>query len=180
MDYFKELQAALASIPSDKIATLLKLIKSCIQLEKDIYVIGNGGSASISDHFCCDFNKGSLTHPSKSLSRAFSLANNPALVSALNNDIGLVNIFSWQIDRFVKAGDIVIVISSSGTSQNIENALKACLSKSISTFVLTGMTGGSLVSLTPNNIKINSSNYGIVEDCHMSILHMVSQVVNNY
>lgn len=140
-----------------------------------IFVGGNGGSAAISDHLTCDFVKGTLIGQTMSL-RVHSLVGNQALLTAVANDCGYENIFSWQLEAAtVCSKDIVILISSSGNSKNIINAIDVANRFRVPVIGLTGFDGGELYKRADVRLHVPFNNYGIVEDCHQALMHIIAQ-----
>ena len=177
-NYRLEMLQALEKISEEDVQTLLRFFESIVTNGGTLYIVGNGGSHSIGDHFSCDFTKGSLSASStKHRGRAINLSNQTALVSALENDFDHASTYSKLLQYLIRPGDGVLLISSSGKSANIVNALAYCDLKKIPYFILTGMDGLPLTKETAKFIKIESYNYGVIEDCHMSLLHYISQVI---
>ncbi len=141
-----------------------------IQVAERIFVGGNGGSAAISNHLCCDFMKGGGLE-------VMSLSCNTPLITAIANDLGYERSISFQLERLLNPGDIVLLISSSGNSPNIIEAAKVAKSRGAWIIGLTGFSGGKLKELADTSLHIPIDNYGIVEDCHQSIMHIISQYI---
>lgn len=136
---------------------------------KRVFVGGNGGSSAISDHLACDFEKGA-SRP------VINLSARPALLSAIANDYGYEFTLSWQLAAAkVDAWDTVILISSSGNSPNILEAARYAKSQGAKILGLTGFTGGGLRELSDVSLHVEVNNYGIVEDCHQSLMHILAQ-----
>ncbi len=134
-----------------------------------IFACGNGGSAAIANHLACDFGKGA------EIQKVFSFSTNIEVITALANDFSYDKIFSNQL-RMADVGpkDLVILISSSGSSPNIAEAMVLAKAKGAKTIGLCGFDGGHLLkSDIPIHIPIH--NYGIVEDCHQAIMHVLTQ-----
>lgn len=134
-----------------------------------IFVMGNGGSASISNHLACDFGKGA------EIQRVFSLSTNIAILTALANDFSYDVVFTQQLKMAeLNKKDLVILISSSGNSPNIAHALGYAKAVEAKTIGLCGFDGGILLkSDVPIHIPVH--NYGVVEDCHQAIMHVLTQ-----
>ncbi len=156
---------------------LEKVIKS----NKNIFVCGNGGSASISNHFLCDFNKGiKLSSKNKLLPKVMSLSNSIELISAISNDLGYDQVFENQLENFSKIDDTLIVISCSGKSKNILRAVKFATKKKLNIISLIGFGSNSYIkSSSKYYINLNTKNYGITEDVFQSIMHMISQYLRH-
>lgn len=134
-----------------------------------IFVCGNGGSASIANHLACDFGKGA------EIQRVFSLCTNTAVITALANDFSYEEIFIQQL-KMADLGekDLVILISSSGNSPNIKAARDYASFRNAKTIGLCGFDGGALLKADiPIHIAVH--NYGVVEDCHQAIMHVLTQ-----
>ena len=111
--------------------------------------------------------------------KGFSLTANQPLYSAIANDFGLEEVFSKQIKFLGSSGDILIAISSSGDSENIINGVMTAKEMGIHTIGFSGFSGGKLSKLADTSIHINVDNYGVVEDAHMSLMHIICQIIAN-
>ena len=143
-----------------------------------MYTCGNGGSSSLSDHFTCDFIKQTNTKTNLKV-KSISLTSNMALISAVANDINYNQIFSFQIKKLCKKNDILFLFSVSGSSPNLIEAIKAAKKIGVKVVSLTGFNGGKLSRLSDFNLNFPIANYGIVEDCHITIMHYLSQYLRN-
>lgn len=163
-DYFKRLGLASRLIDLKD----LDQVVSKLGYARKIFVAGNGGSAAISNHLCCDFVK------QRDLA-VESLAANQSMLTMIGNDFGFDQIFSYQVEKFCTNADVLFLISSSGNSQNI---IRACAMAQVKqTFVvgMTGFDGGKLKQMAGASFHVPSDNYGIIEDCHQSLMHIISQ-----
>jgi D-sedoheptulose 7-phosphate isomerase len=134
-----------------------------------VFVGGNGGSSAIADHLACDFEKGARRP-------TVNLSSRPALLSAIANDYGYEFTLSWQLAAAkVDAFDLVILISSSGNSPNILEAASYAKSQGAKILGLTGFDGGYLKKVSDVSLHVNVNNYGIVEDVHQAIMHILAQ-----
>jgi len=141
-----------------------------------VFIAGNGGSASTASHFATDIGIGGLnrTWPVK----AVSLCDNSAVITASANDNGYDSIFSDQLITLSSPGDLLVVITASGNSENLIRAIEVCKSLGVEVFSLTGFDGGKVKELTSgSNIHVQTpvGCYGIVEDLHLSICHMITE-----
>lgn len=164
---------ALNSVDDKSIERLYQLV--LVNAYKGTFIFGNGGSAAIANHWVCDAAKG-ICEDTNIECKITSLSTNVSLISAIANDIGYEFIFSKQLEYMKPlVSGLAIAVSSSGNSKNIIEGLKTARSLGLNTVALTGFTGGEASKLADVSIHVNSDNYGIVEDCHMSILHSISQ-----
>lgn len=143
-----------------------------------VFIAGNGGSASTASHMACDFQKWAHELP-KNAERvaAISLSDNTAIMSAVGNDTGFENVFTSQLEALAVEGDILIVISVSGNSPNVVRAIDIANERHLVTFALTGMDGGEAAVKADKAVIIPSKDYGIVEDCHAIIMHVLTRML---
>lgn len=174
--YMNEIQKGFESINVDDLEKIVSILDSAIKRNRTIFTCGNGGSSSIAEHFVCDFLKGASTETSIQ-PIIHSLSSNTPTVTAVANDISYDDIFSYQLERFGKDGDILLCVSSSGNSTNIIKALSMAKSKNIESISFVGFAGGGAKNISDNCIHIPTKNYGIVEDVHHSLMHMLAQYI---
>jgi phosphoheptose isomerase len=149
------------------------LIEATIKSDGIIYVCGNGGSAAIANHLVCDCQKGISTNTNL-MPRIVSLASNVPIITAIANDIGYEDIFSHQLKNFIRPNDILLTISSSGNSPNVKNAIVLAQEKGNKVISFCGFDGG-YSKKADVCVHVQEDNYGIVEDCHQSVMHMIAQ-----
>ena len=175
-EYADRLKEALNTVDANALDRARALIEAASHAGKRVYSIGNGGSAAIADHLCCDFTKG--THASgHPVIDAVSMASNVALYSAIANDFGFETVFSKQVDFLGREGDVLVAISSSGNSPNIVAAVEAAHARGISTVGMSGFRGGRLNDVAQVPLFVNANNYGIVEDAHQALMHILAQYI---
>lgn len=129
-----------------------------------VYIVGNGGSASIASHMANDFvNVGGL--------RCFTI-HDSSILTCMANDYGYEQVYARQLQTLARPGDVLIAISSSGSSRNIRAASDAARSQGASVVTLSGFSAENpLRSQGDVNFWISSTDYGIVEIGHLFILH---------
>ncbi|MQY44165.1 SIS domain-containing protein [Epibacterium sp. SM1969] len=174
--YIQDFSRGLKAVDVAALAQAITAIQTAIDNGKRLYVVGNGGSAAIADHLVCDFAKGTDTegHPALAVQ---SLASAPALISALANDFGLEHVFAKQVGYFCQPQDVLIAISSSGNSANIINAVTEAKSRDVAVVGLSGFAGGKLAELADIPLYVPVDNYAVVEDCHQSLMHVITLVI---
>ena len=177
LDYNKKLSEVLKKHHFNEIEKITKFLEISIKTKKKIFVCGNGGSASIANHFLCDFNKGiKISSSKRMIPKIISLTNSIELITAIANDINFNEIFASQLENYSKKNDILIVISSSGKSKNIINAVKFAKKNKLKIISLIGFSDNQyLKKLSKYYINLKTKNYGITEDIFQSIMHMISQ-----
>lgn len=175
-DYTLTLENKLKDIQIDKLFIASELILKTIKKNKYIYVCGNGGSGAIADHYICDFFK-QLSKYTNLKAKIRSLNSDQYLLSAISNDISYSDVFSVQAERYFMAGDILILISSSGNSENIKKVLKFCKKKNIKTIGFSNFSGGFLDKNSDISIHSKVSNYGVGEDINHILMHLLMQFI---
>ncbi|OGS41208.1 MAG: hypothetical protein A2506_00900, partial [Elusimicrobia bacterium RIFOXYD12_FULL_66_9] len=138
-----------------------------------IWVCGNGGSAATSAHIGCDFGKTAAKAGAKPL-KAVSLSDNTAFLTAIGNDLSFDETFSRQLENVVAAGDVVILITGSGNSRNLIKAAELSRARGAKVVGLLGFDGGKLKALCDESLLIASDQYGVIEDMHMSVAHILT------
>jgi D-sedoheptulose 7-phosphate isomerase len=178
-DFFEDYQKSILYGLSHVNSLSLEQASAALHLTRKgggrVFVAGNGGSAAISEHLTCDFSKGTSCPGANNL-KVHSLSSNLPLITALGNDIGYEDIFSEQMDlQEFDFKDTVILISSSGNSPNIIKAAQWAKHQKSPIIGLTGFDGGNLKDLSTISLHVPIKNYGIVEDCHQAIMHVLAQ-----
>ena len=175
-NYFNTLDKVYKKIDYEEILTITQILLKKIKKNKNIYVAGNGGSASIANHLLCDFNKGiKISSRNKLKPKIISLANSIETITAISNDISYEKIFSLQLENYYKKGDCLICFSSSGQSKNIVNVINFAKKNKITTILFQGF-GKLNKKINPDYfVNLNYKNYGITEDIFQSIMHAISQ-----
>lgn len=173
-EYAATVQKTLAAVPPERLQRSLELLHAALRAGRRIYVCGNGGSAAIADHLCCDWTKGTVV-PGQPPLKTHSLVANSALMTALANDYGYEQTFSRQVELYGEGGDVLVAISSSGNSPNIVGAVEAARARGMKVLGLSGFSGGKLAQLADVSLHAPFDNYGLVEDCHQILMHVLSQ-----
>ena len=139
-----------------------------------IYVCGNGGSAAISNHYVCDYLK-FLRQNTKIKPKVISLSNNIETITAISNDFNYDQIFKYQAESLFEKNDLLIIISSSGNSKNIKEVIKFSKKKGVKVIGFSGFNGGYLKKNSDISIHVSAKNYGISEDAHHILMHVILQ-----
>lgn len=176
-NYFKELKKTIDEISVEDIKKVTDLLYDAYKKNKQIFIIGNGGSASTASHFACDLGKGTLQRvydEKEKRFRAISMVDNVALLTALSNDLSYNDVFSQQLKNLINYGDILIAITGSGNSKNILNAVDTASKSGAITIGFLGFDGGKLKDKIDYYIHVPSDHYGRIEDLHLVIAHLIS------
>ena len=173
-DYYERFARTLLDFDKAPLAEVLTVFDAVIARGGTVWVAGNGGSAAIADHTVCDCSKG--THvPGVAPFRTISLASNAPLLTALANDVSYEAVFSEPLKYYLRDEDAVLLVSSSGNSPNVVQACKLANERGVPTIAFVGFKGGALADLARHVVHIPIDNYGIVEDTHQSLIHVITQ-----
>jgi D-sedoheptulose 7-phosphate isomerase len=170
--YIVDLQATLDLLPIELVDKLVSILQEARVNRRQVFIMGNGGSASTASHFVADLAKNTRYKTLPDF-RVLGLTDNMAIFSAYANDEGYENVFAQQLASFVRPYDVVIAISASGNSKNVVQAIKLAKQVKARTIGLTGFDGGLLGSMVNVHINIPSNIIEQVEDIHLVIEHMV-------
>ncbi|MEM8856326.1 MAG: SIS domain-containing protein [Pseudomonadota bacterium] len=167
---------AFASVDADQLCTAIGHLNTVADAGGQVFMIGNGGSAAIAEHLAADFVKGTHVAGANRL-RVQALTANSAIYSAVANDFGFGDVFSRQLRFLADSGDVLVAISSSGNSPNILDAVRCAKQMQMVTIGLCGFNGGALAEAVDTNLHVNAHHYGVVEDVHQSLLHIMSSAI---
>src|ERR671924_123672 len=121
--YLERLRYAIDALPRDRLAALGEMLYRAYRNEKQVFTLGNGGSASTASHMAADISKNTIG-PNMRRFRVLSLNDNQAMLTALANDLGYEHVFSEQLKNLIRPGDLLVAISASGNSPNVLNAIR--------------------------------------------------------
>ena len=136
-----------------------------------IYLCGNGGSAGNANHIANDLIYGAGKQNGYGLN-VEALSSNPSVITCLANDTGYENIFSEQLKAKGKKNDLLIVLSGSGNSKNVVNAIKVAKKIKMKTFAIVGYNGGICKKIADNNIHFKINDMQLSEDFQLIAMHM--------
>lgn len=171
-NYNKLINSTWEKIDWDKVNNLSSDLFHAWKSGTQVFICGNGGSASNANHLANDFLYGISPLDGKGM-KVHSLTANTAVNTCLANDTGYENIFSGQLSALANANDLLIAFSGSGNSQNIIEAIKMAKSLGIKTHAVLGFDGGKCRELVDNPIHIPVDNMQIAEDFQMMIGHII-------
>lgn len=158
---------------TEQLDNSVNLIQNTIRNGHMIYVCGNGGSAAISLETAAVWMKWVNQNTADSFrAKVVSLACNSPLITAISNDMGYENVFSYQLNTLLEPGDIVVTISSSGNSPNIVNAIKTAKMLENECISFSGFSGG-YSKIADINIHVESDEYCLIEDAHHALSHFI-------
>ncbi len=172
-NYIKEQINVIETIPVGEVTEIIEKFINANLNKKQIFVFGNGGSASNASHFITDLAK-SASDASKNRFKCISLNECTSLITAIANDYAYEDVFVKQLENLANPEDLVLTMSVSGSSPNLVKAMKWANEKGLYTIALVGGKKGTISNMADKVIVIDSTHYGVVEDLHMMICHMIA------
>lgn len=178
--YTNNLKYLLDNMDLNAIENIMKALENTVKNNSKVYAIGNGGSCATASHMANDLGTG-LKRRNVINFDIISLGDNTAILTALANDVGFENIFYTQLKNILKPDDVLIAISCSGNSSNIIKAAEYAKQIGSKVIGLTGFDGGTLKLISDINLHIQTQKgeYGLVEDCHMILNHILFTYYKN-
>ena len=179
MDYLsliEEHERAIAALKTDCLPDISRFAEACreaIAAGHTVYLMGNGGSACDCQHFAAEL-VGRFQKERRAMA-SVALTTDTSILTALANDYGYDAVFVRQVEALVKAGDVVVGITTSGNSPNILKALAKAREFGAVTVGLTGRTGGQMTDLCDICIRMPADVTARIQEAHLLIEHMVCQ-----
>lgn len=173
--YIKKLIHTIKNLNLNEIEAVFNVLLECYKRDGQIFIFGNGGSASTASHLTADLNKG----VSLGLDRRFKiicLNDNIPTMLAYANDLSYNDVFVEQLKNFLKKDDVVIGISGSGNSENVLKAIEYANKVGAITIGVTGYDGGKLKNIAKYSVNANVMDMQISEDIHMIVSHIIMKL----
>ena len=177
--YFNRLKTTLDAINKDNLNTLMNVLVEDKNFNKQIFIMGNGGSAATASHYVCDFNKG-ISYGKEKKFKFICLNDNIPSLMAYGNDMSYSDVFVHSLITYFNPGDLVIGISGSGNSMNVVKALEYANSHKGVTIGLTGYSGGKVKEMCKYNVHVPIDDMQITEDLHMVLDHCMMKILCKY
>lgn len=172
--YFEQLKETLDGIDQAAVNAVIDLLHQARQRQRQVFIMGNGGSASTASHFVCDLAKNTRVAGWPDF-RVLGLTDNMALVTAYANDEGYENAFAGPLASLVQTGDVVIGISTSGNSPNVLQGIEVARQVGAVTVGLTGFDAGKLGTMVDRHVHVPSDIIEHVEDIHLMLEHLITK-----
>ena len=173
-EYIEHLKKVLDAFPHGQFGQIVTMFLDAYAQESQIFVMGNGGSASTASHLACDINKG-VSFGQEKRFKIICLNDSVPTMLAYANDISYEDVFLEQLKNFFRVGDVVIGISGSGNSKNVLKAVSYAAKNNGKTVGLCGFQGGKLATLVDIPLIAQSDDMQKIEDVHMVVVHMLMQ-----
>jgi D-sedoheptulose 7-phosphate isomerase len=167
----------LAEECASDIATSGAVLSACAAANKRIFFCGNGGSAADSQHLAAELVVRLRSGIERRAIAALALTVDTSVLTAGGNDYGFDNVFARQIEAFGQPGDVLVAISTSGTSPNVVRAVQQAATQGVITVGLLGGNGGTLRSLCSYSVVVPSSVTARIQESHILIGHIWCEMI---
>jgi len=170
--YLTQLETVIHNVSRADVEAVVAALLDNWRSRRQVFVMGNGGSAATASHMVNDLNKFTIVE-GKHRFRAMALTDNVPWMLAVANDMSYADIFVEQLRSWLQPGDTVIGISASGNSPNVVKAVEYAKANGARTVGFCGHPGGKLAQLADLKVIIPSSLIGQQEDGHMILDHVI-------
>jgi len=160
---------------AEEIELVARAMSDALRAHKRIYVMGNGGSAADSQHLAAELVGRFRMDRAPLPCHAFST--DTSVITSIANDYGVEQVFAKQVQAFVRKGDVVIGISTSGNSPNVVAAIEEAYKRGAMTVGLTGEGGGRLAQVCDLCIRVPSDDTPRVQEAHQTVIHILCRLV---
>ncbi len=160
---------------ADAIARIADAITHSLRNGGTLFLCGNGGSASQCQHAASELT-GRFNLERRGF-RAIALTTDTSALTAISNDYGFDTVFARQVEALARPGDVLLALSTSGTSHNVVKALEKAKGLTVTSIALTGPNGGTLARLADLSLAAPGNSTPQVQECHLAALHVICHVV---
>ncbi|MBI3764725.1 MAG: SIS domain-containing protein [Chloroflexi bacterium] len=166
----------LRTMPGDRIAQVVAILRRARAAGRRIFLFGNGGSAATASHFACDLAKLTRREGQPDF-KVIALTDNLPIFSAYANDNGYETVFAEPLKSLAEPGDVAIGLSTSGQSANVLRALEAARALGLTTIGFTGYDGGALKDKVEVCVIVPARHVGQIEDAHHVLQHAICRAL---
>jgi D-sedoheptulose 7-phosphate isomerase len=171
--YLTELEAVVHRLSRTDIEAVADVLMAAWRERRQVFILGNGGSAATASHMMNDLNKFTSV-PGRRRFRAIALTDNVPLFTAVGNDQSYAEVFVEPLQNLLQPGDVVIAISASGNSKNVVQAVEYAHTQRATVVGFCGQPGGRLAQLADWKVIIPSDRIGQQEDGHLILNHVLA------
>jgi D-sedoheptulose 7-phosphate isomerase len=176
--YLDEISHILHQLPQDQIAHIIHILQQARLDRKQIFLIGNGGSAATASHFANDLLKSTVAE-GKPRMKVIALTDNIPVMLAYANDCGYDTIFAEQLDALAEPGDVLVAFSGSGRSPNVIRALDLARRRGLTTIGFTGRDGGDMRQRCDVCLVAPCQPMEQIEDVHVLLCHLIYSAIRD-
>lgn len=176
-EYLGRLSRVLTQMDLSVVEQMAEACYAAYRTGGTVFCVGNGGSASTASHLATDLTKLTIVPEAKRRLRALALNESASTLSAVANDICYDEVFAEQLRAFLQPNDVLIGLSTSGSSKNVLCAMRYAMSVGATTIGVTGANGRELRRLATYTLTIDSTSVQHIEDASMVASHLLCMLV---
>jgi D-sedoheptulose 7-phosphate isomerase len=176
--YLDEISDILHQLPQDQIAQIINTLEQARTERRQIFLIGNGGSAATASHFANDLLKSTVAED-KPRMKVIALTDNIPIMMAYANDCGYETIFAEPLDALAAPGDVLVAFSGSGRSPNVIRALDLARQRDLTTIGFTGRDGGEMLARCDLCLVAPCQPMEQIEDIHVVLTHLIYSAIRD-
>ena len=173
--YFHKMSRAFSSVDDVKLQEAAAILRVAFDRRASIYVCGNGGSAADAQHMAAEL-VGRFVNDRPALA-AIALTTDTSALTAIANDYGYDDVFSRQVAGLANAGDVLIAISTSGSSPSVVAACEQARALGCEVIGLTGRDGGALKGCCDTAVVAPADDTAHIQECHIVVVHLLSALI---
>lgn len=152
-------------------------LQQCLSSGHKLLVCGNGGSAADAAHFATEFVVRFLAE--RPAFPAICLTGDGGLLTAAGNDYGFEEVFARQVAAFGRPGDVLICLTTSGNSRNVQRAIEEAKARGVTTIAFLGRGGGSTLNTADIELMVRGESTARIQEAHMFLLHVLCQAMES-
>jgi D-sedoheptulose 7-phosphate isomerase len=176
--YFDQISSILHQLPQAQIARIIHVLQQARSEGRQIFLIGNGGSAATASHFANDLLKSTVA-ADKPRMKVIALTDNIPIMLAYANDCGYETIFAEPLDALAAPGDVLVAFSGSGRSPNVLRALDLAGARGLTRLGFTGRDGGEMVERCDVCLVVPCQPMEQIEDVHVVLAHLIYSAIRD-
>ena len=176
--YLNEINHTLHQLPQDQIAQIIHILKQARSERRQIFLIGNGGSAATASHLANDLIKSTVA-AGKPRMKVIALTDNIPIMLAYANDCGYETIFAEPLDALAAPGDVLVAFSGSGRSPNVLRALDLARQRGLTSIGFTGRDGGEMPGRCDVCLIVPCQPMEQIEDIHVVLAHLIYSAIRD-
>jgi D-sedoheptulose 7-phosphate isomerase len=170
---------AVAEACLDDIVSAADVMAHAVEEGGKLLICGNGGSAADAQHLATEFVSTFTIDNRRPSIPAVALTTDTSLLTAIANDFGVEGMFARQVESLGKEGDVLVAISTSGTSANVLHAAAAAQQRGLSVVALTGRDGAALAAVADIAVRVPSTVTAHIQESHLAVEQLLASLIED-
>ncbi len=171
--------SATADACAEDVVAAAALVVESARRGGTLLICGNGGSAGDAQHLATEFVSTLTLDRRRAAMRAIALTTDTSLLTAIANDFGFEGVFARQVEALGREGDVLLAISTSGSSENVVRAIEQARTQGLRTIALTGGSGGKVASLVDVEVRVPAEETSHIQEAHIAVGQLIAFLVED-